>query len=78
MRCQSTEMSLLNERHIALKEEYAKTQMCIVKEILTVAGEFLGDRWHRHTLSTTLGVGLFLWRMRRSTYSHVAHRSRQS
>ncbi|KAL5103177.1 DNA mismatch repair protein Msh2 [Taenia crassiceps] len=41
VRCRSTELSLLNERHIALKEEYAKTQMCIVKEILTVAAGYL-------------------------------------
>ncbi|VDK40903.1 unnamed protein product [Taenia asiatica] len=41
VRFQSTELSLLNERHIALKEEYAKTQMCIVKEILTVAAGYL-------------------------------------
>ncbi|VDM25750.1 unnamed protein product, partial [Hydatigera taeniaeformis] len=46
VRCRSTEMSLLNDRLIALKEEYANTQMAIVKEILTVAGEFLGDWWY--------------------------------
>ncbi|CUT99440.1 DNA mismatch repair protein MSH2 [Echinococcus multilocularis] len=41
VRCQSTEMSRLSERHNALKEEYAKTQMCIVKEILAVTAGYL-------------------------------------
>ncbi len=39
VRCRSSELSLLNEQHIELKEQYTKAQKCIVKEILTVAGK---------------------------------------
>ncbi|KAL5968926.1 DNA mismatch repair protein Msh2 [Taenia solium] len=56
VRFQSTELSLLNERYIALKEEYAKTQMCIVKEILTVAAGYLEPLYALGNLTAQLDV----------------------
>ncbi len=45
VRCRSSELSLLNEQHIELKEQYTKAQKCIVKEILTVAGKSSVKKW---------------------------------
>ncbi|VDO00150.1 unnamed protein product, partial [Rodentolepis nana] len=41
VRCRSTELATLSEQHATLKEEYARAQKSIVKEILTVAAGYL-------------------------------------
>lgn len=44
VRCRSTELAALSEQYLELKEEYTKAQRNIVKEILTVAGMYIGLR----------------------------------
>ncbi|VUZ39515.1 unnamed protein product [Hymenolepis diminuta] len=56
VRCRSTELAALSEQHATLKEQYARAQKSIVKEILTVSAGYLEPLYALGTCTAQLDV----------------------